>query len=211
MKLLPITITGKVLDTSQVPSISVEGDKAIDALSIVVPVSYEGTSFNQESWHIRFKLPGGTVHIDPLVDGVPDSAEAPTTITFTYPMQGLIVSQSGNIALQIINIPADGSSIFQTLPGPYLTVSSTLTGPPSADYNSAPWGTYLAQYEAIRDEAKGYRDQAQQIASEIHDEYVILDEKKVDKVLGKGLSTEDYTTTEKSKLAELNPGRKSTL
>ncbi len=204
MKLLPITITGKTLSTPASPT--VKGDKDIDALSIAVPVSYEGTNLAQDAWHIRFKLPGGTVHTDPLADGVPDDVEAPTTLTFTYPMQGLIVSQSGNVALQIINVPANGSRIFQTLPGPSITVSSTLEGPPSADYNAAPWGTYLAQYEAIRDEAKQYRDQAQQIASNIHDEYVLLDEKKVDKVPGKGLSTEDYTTAEKSKLAGIEGG-----
>lgn len=158
MKLLPITITGKTLSTTASPA--VKGDKDIDALSIAVPVSYEGTNLAQDAWHIRFKLPGGTVHIDPLTDGVPDDAEAPTILTFTYPMQGLIVSQSGNVALQIINVPSDGSSIFQTLPGPSITVSSTLEGPPSADYNAAPWGTYLAQYIAIRDETKQYRDQA---------------------------------------------------
>ncbi len=158
MKLLPITITGKTLSTTASPA--VKGDKDIDALSIAVPVSYEGTNLTQDAWHIRFKLPGGTVHTDPLTDGVPDDAEAPTILTFTYPMQGLIVSQSGNVALQIINVPADGSSIFQTLPGPSITVSGTLEGPPSADYNAAPWGTYLAQYEAIRDETKQYRDEA---------------------------------------------------
>lgn len=158
MKLLPITITGKTLSTTASPA--VKGDKDIDALSIAVPINYEGTNLAQDAWHIRFKLPGGTVHTDPLTDGVPDDAEAPTILTFTYPMQGLIVSQSGNVALQIINVPADGSSIFQTLPGPSITVSGTLEGPPSADYNAAPWGTYLAQYKAIRDETKQYRDEA---------------------------------------------------
>jgi hypothetical protein len=170
-----ITVSGKTLDVSELASIAIKYDN-IDTISIEVPVSYDGTDLSQDAWYLRFKLPGGTVHTDLLSDGVLSDDEQ--TITFSYQLKDLIVSQSGTVALQLVNIPSDGSKVYQTIAGPTLTISSTLEGSPSADFNQAPWVTYLALYETIRDQTKEYRDnaqEAQQRAEEARDA-ILLDD-----------------------------------
>lgn len=81
-------------------------------------------------------------------------------------------------------------------------VSFMANGTPLTPQEISQLAQYLAAIEAVKLEAEAARDAAEDAAQAAFDSLG----SKVDKIPGKGLSTEDYTTAEKTKLAGVEAG-----
>lgn len=210
--------TGEQIDAllSQIQSNVSQAD--LDALKAELVLRLQGTSTNQDGYKdpIFYKEFVGSATLDDMNTWLDNQFFAIKDGVYYRNGQSGSYAISKDVPQCLINLSYQGVKIYVfNSPRSYATgtfaqfaIGATASG------NGITWGSHIMRRESTYDftTKKATWTAWEKINSDVDKSYVDTQlATKVDKVAGKGLSTNDYTTAEKTKLAGVETGANKTI